>query len=365
MSTATRAGPGAGAAAAPALTGIRVAGAGLTIAVLMVKFNLMPAAHLYNKSIVITGASSGTGRAIALRLAREGARLVLAARREAALREVAGLCEEAGGSALVVICDTTDAAAVKDLAQQAFIQYGGIDVWVNNAGVLAAGAFEETPVAVHDQVIRTNLMGYIHGAHAVIPYFKRQGYGILINNISVGGWFPTPYAAGYAASKFGLRGFSEALRGELHRFRGIRVCDLFPAFLDTPGMQHAANYTGRYLKPSPPVYDPQQVAEAVAQLVRSPKDAVTVGFMATVLKTAHRLFPALSRNATAAAIEGYIKVAAPLPDTAGNVFEPVPYGTGIHGGWNSPADAERRKKTGMLLLAGLAVGFIFLAGRRG
>ncbi len=324
----------------------------------------MPLASLFQKTVVITGASSGAGRAIALRFAREGANLVLAARREAALTEVAALCEEAGGKAQAVLCDVTDAAAVKSLAEQAFIMFGGIDVWVNNAGVLAAGLFEETPVAVHDQVIRTNLMGYIHGAHAVMPYFKKEGAGVLINNISVGGWFPTPYAVGYSASKFGLRGYSEALRGELHRYPNIYVCDLFPAFLDTPGIQHAANYTGRYLKPAPPVYDPQKVAEAAIQLALSPRDTLAVGAMSPFLKTAHGLFPALSRTATALSIEGYLKVAQPLPHTPGNIFEPVEFGTGIHGGWNSPADAAKRRTTGMLVLAGLALGWLFFTGKK-
>ena len=144
-----------------------------------------------DKVVVITGASSGAGRAIALAFARTGARVVLAARREQTLAEVAEQCEQAGGTALSVPTDVTDAAAVQALADAA-VNFGGrIDVWVNNAGVLAAGPFDETPVSVHDQVIRINLMGYLHGAHAVLPYFKDQGYGVLINNLSVGGYTPT------------------------------------------------------------------------------------------------------------------------------------------------------------------------------
>lgn len=316
------------------------------------------------KTVVVTGASSGAGRAIALAFAREGCYLVLAARREKALQEVAAECTDAGGKATVVVCDVTDAAGVKALAEKAFITYGRIDVWVNNAGVLAAGVFEETPVEVHDQVIRINLMGYIHGAHAVMPYFKKQGYGILINNISVGGWFPTPYAVGYTASKFGLRGYSEALRAELHNFPNIHVCDAFPAFLDTPGILHAANYTGRYLKPAPPVYDPQRLAAALVKLAKKPKRSITIDITSPVLKAVHGLFPSISGTATAIVTESYLKNAMPLPDTPGNLFEPQEFGTGIHGGWNSPADAQRRKKTGLMLLAGLALGWLLLGGRR-
>lgn len=317
----------------------------------------------YQKTVVITGASSGAGRAMALEFAREGAYLVLAARRQSALEEVAALCSEAGGKATVVTCDVTDAAAVKALAEKAFITYGRIDVWINNAGVLAAGTFEETPIEVHDQVVRINLLGYMHGAHAVLPYFKKQGHGVLINNISVGGWLPTPYAVGYTASKFGLRGFSEALRGELHRYPHIHVCDAYPAFLDTPGIQHAANFTGRYIKPAPPVYDPVKLAKAIVRLAKDPKDRIDYSAVTTLLKTAYAVAPRLSRNATAAVVEGYLKNANMIPDTAGNLFEPTEFGTGIHGGWNSPADARKRKRSGLLLLAGLAVGWLLLARR--
>jgi short-subunit dehydrogenase len=243
---------------------------------------------------------------------------------------------------------------VHELANAA-VNFGGrIDVWVNNAGVLAAGRFEETPISVHDQVIRTNLMGYLHGAHAVVPYFKDQGYGVLINNISVGGYTPTPYAVGYAASKFGLRGFSQALKGELRGWPRIHVCDVYPAFLDTPGIQHAANYTGRYIKPAPPVYDPQRVAQTIVALASHPKEAVTVGSVATLLRVSSFLMPKLTRTAAAVLIENYLKKAQPLPYTPGNVMLPVDYGTSVHGGWNSQADAAKRRNTVFAFAGALA-----------
>ncbi len=208
--------------------------------------------NVKEKLVVITGASSGAGRAIAIEFAKQGAKLVLAARRQQALEEVAAECHELGATTHVVQTDTGDALSIQDLAKAA-IEFGGrIDIWINNAGVLAAGALEDIPAEVNEAVIRTNLLGYIHGAHSVLPYFKQQGYGILVNNISVGGWFVTPYMAAYSASKFGLRGFFESLKGELIQYPDIHICDLYPGFLDTPGMQHAANYTGKSLKPAPP-----------------------------------------------------------------------------------------------------------------
>jgi short-subunit dehydrogenase len=311
------------------------------------------ASKLIGKTVVITGASSGAGRAIALEFARSGATLVLAARREQALTDVSIECQNLGGKALTVVTDVTDPLAVKRLARSAMDFSGRIDVWVNNAGVLAAGAIDESPIEIHDQVIQINLMGYMHGAAAVIPIFKQQGHGILINNISVGGWFPVPYAIGYSASKFGLRGFSEALKGELHQWSDIHVCDLFPAFLDTPGMQHAANYTGRSIKPAPPVYDPQRVARAVVAIARNPKSAKTIGSAATFLRIAHAIFPRLSRTITAGVIESYLKKAERSEETSGNLFEPVEYGTSIHGGWNLPT-SHRKRTIGLVLFAAVA-----------
>ncbi len=321
--------------------------------------------HLKAKTIVITGASSGVGRAAAVAFARNQPKLILAARRLEALEEVAAECRELGASVLVVETDVTDADEVQQLARAAKDFGGRIDVWINNAGVLAAGAFDQTPIDIHDQVIRTNLMGYVHGAYAAIPYFKQQKAGILINNISVGGWMPVPYGAAYSASKFGLRGFSEALNGELIRWPNIHVCELYPAFLDTPGIQHAANYTGRNIKPAPPVYDPVKVANAMVQLAIYPKRKKIVGAAATALRIGHLLFPGWMVSMTAKVMEAYFKKAEPITVTSGNVLVPVDYGTSIHGGWGL-ATASPAKKTALtgLLVAGVAAGLFALARRK-
>ncbi|WP_147202136.1 SDR family oxidoreductase [Segetibacter aerophilus] len=315
---------------------------------------------LQDKTIVITGASSGAGRATAIQFARHGAKIVLAARNIEALDEVEAICREMGALALAVKTDVTDAEEMKTLAATAAEFGGSIDVWVNNAGVLAAGEFTETPIEIHDQVIRTNLMGYIHGAHAVVPYFKRQQYGVLINNISVGGWFPVPYGVGYSASKFGLRGFSEALRGELSQYRNIHVCDLFPAFLDTPGIQHAANYSGKILRPAPPVYDPQKVARSIVSIAQRPKKSVVIGSVTHLLRFAHFLLPAVTRSVTAKVVNAYLEKADAAPETSGNLFAPANYGTSIHGGWNLAADPQPRKRNLITSIAvtGIATGMV-------
>ncbi|GAA4340469.1 SDR family oxidoreductase [Flaviaesturariibacter amylovorans] len=312
------------------------------------------------KVVVITGASSGAGRAIAVAFAEKGARLVLAARRKEALDEVVQECVALGAIAIAVPTDVREASEQAALAEAARRWAGHVDVWVNNAGVLAAGALEDIPSEVNEAVIRTNLLGYVHGAAAVLPLFKQQGYGLLVNNISVGGWIPTPYMAAYCASKFGLKGFSEALRGELTAYRNIHVCDLYPAFLDSPGIQHAANYTGAVLRPAPPLYDPRQVARAVLRLVRHPKDRSTVGAFPHFLHAAFALLPGLTRRITAGLIGTYLKKAEATVHTSGNVLDPVAYGTGIDGGWRSTGLKPTPAKQGLFAALWVAAAILVL-----
>ncbi|MCX2583828.1 SDR family oxidoreductase [Pedobacter sp. MR22-3] len=313
--------------------------------------------EINKRTVVITGASSGAGRAIALQFARRADRLILASRNMKMLEEVAEECETFGAEVKCLEVDVTDYHAVINLAAAADEFGNGIDIWVNNAGVLAVGAFDEIPMEVSEQVLKTNLLGYMHGAHAVLPYFKKQGKGILINNISIGGFLAVPMGAAYSASKFGLRGFGQALMAELAAYPDIHVCDAFPAFLDSPGIQHAANYTGKYLKPSPPVYDPERLAQAIAKLADQPKKEKMLGSVSVLLRLSAGLFPTLTQFVAGAVIKGYLKRADPIPTTNGNIFAPVPFGNAVHGGWGIPGKPRAHRK----YIAGMAASLAVLA----
>ena len=288
-----------------------------------------------DKTVVITGASSGIGRATAEAFAREGARLVLAARSADALARVAAVCEALGGKVIAVPTDVTDADAVERLVGRALSFSGRIDIWLSNVGVGAVGPFEKVPMEVHAKVVQTNLIGHMNDAHAVLPVFLQQKRGIFISMGSLGAFTAAPYAAAYSAGKFGLRGFTSALRAEMARHRHIHICAVYPGFVDAPGVPHAANYTGRRLSVPAPLIDAHRVAQAVLDLARRPRDSVTIGATAHVLRRGHVLVPQLALNLLAWRTRRALLRAAPADHTSGNVLRPPEERAGIDGGLRS------------------------------
>ena len=222
------------------------------------------------------------------------------------------------------------------LAVRAVERFGRIDVWINDAAVMAYGTFEELPADVHRRVIETNLLGQIHGARAVLPVFRRQDAGTLINVASLYGKMTSPYVSPYVISKFGVIGFSEVLRQELHAAKDIHVCTLMPGSVDTPIFRHAANVAGRQPRPVPLVSSPERVVRAILRLIRRPRATVAIGWSARFFALGHALLPGLYRHLAPMAMRiGGLGRHQVDPGT-GNVFEPMSEWYQVHGGWRHP-----------------------------
>jgi clavulanate-9-aldehyde reducatase len=190
------------------------------------------AGPLDGKVAVVTGASSGIGEATALALAREGASLVLGARREDRLNALAERISADGGRALPRGVDLTDEAEARAFVQGARDELGRLDILVNNAGVMLLGPVAGADTADWRRMIEVNLLGLLWCTHAALPHMAESGGGDIVNLSSVAGRRATAGAAVYNMTKFGVHAFSEALRQEaLHA--GVRVTVVAPGFVET------------------------------------------------------------------------------------------------------------------------------------
>ncbi|WP_461472994.1 SDR family NAD(P)-dependent oxidoreductase [Microbacterium sp. HJ5] len=299
--------------------------------------------------VVITGASSGIGRETARAYARRGARLVLAARGAAALETVADECRALGAAVRTMPTDVSAEGEVRALAAGAVAEFGRVDVWVGNAGVFSYGTFEQTPARVFRQVIETNLMGQVHGARAVLPYFRRQGAGTLVLVGSLYSRVSSPQIAPYITSKWGLLGFAEVLRAEL-RGTGIRVRVVLPSTVDTPIYQHAANVTGRAVHPLAPAASPRRVARAIVRAPRRRRFASPVGLSQRAVVPLHRLWPAGYDTLTRFSKRRLELRGSDVELTDGTVFDPPAHAAPTTGGWRPPV--ARVTLWGVTLAAG-------------
>ncbi|MEU9828127.1 SDR family NAD(P)-dependent oxidoreductase [Micromonospora chersina] len=306
--------------------------------------------------VLITGASSGIGRATALAFAAEGARLVLASRSQDALAEVEHECGARGGQVLVVPTDIADPAAVERLTRLAVQRFGHVDVWVEAAAVGVAGPLGSESVDEVRRLVDTNVFGTVLCARAAMATFQAQGSGVLVLLGSLLSVFPNPLVPLYSMTKFAIRGLALNLQQEVARRPGIRVCLVMPGPVDTPFFERAANHSGRQLRAIPPAYAPERLAAAILACARRPRRQVTTGVVSHLALVAHRMAPRVTESLVARWSAAFLTKPVAAAATSGSLFDAPPTGA-VQGGyrrirvrrrfgeWLGVAQARRNRRT--------------------
>ncbi len=277
--------------------------------------------------VVITGASSGIGRATALMAARRGARVVCAARGEEALDRLVEEIVAAGGQALAVRCDVAEAAAVTALADRTIAWAGRIDSWVNNAGVAIASPLADLPGEEARRLFDVNFWGVVAGSQAALPHLARQG-GALINLGSFVSDVAAPYMGMYAASKHAIKGYTDALRIELMiDRRPVSVTLVKPSPIATPVLEHQRNRLGRQATMPPPFYSPEDVAAAILYAAEHRVRDLFVGSAARFGSVLGQALPGLTDLVAARSARRLFMTVAPRADRPDNLFDPSAPGT--------------------------------------
>lgn len=252
----------------------------------------MPKREIEGKRIIVTGASSGIGRALALQLADCGAQVAILARRPERLEAVARQIKDAGGEAVAIpgdITDPDDRAALIDRTVEAF---GGLDILINNAGIGATGLFEDAQPDRLRRVMEVNFFALVEMTRASLPLLRTGRDPLIVNISSIVGLRATPHGSEYSASKFAVEGFSEALRIELLQHE-IGVLVVRPGTTETEFFDRSLGRTSEPNWPTHRAVSAALVARRIIRAIRRRKRDITPYFLGKIMCLINRISPAL------------------------------------------------------------------------
>ncbi len=249
--------------------------------------------NLKDKVVLITGASSGFGENAALLFAKEGCKVVLAARRIDRLQAIAAKIQDAGGEAIAIPVDVINPADVDNMVKSTLDLYGQIDILFNNAGIGRVDWFENhSTIRDIDMLVQVNLTSLMYVTRVVLPYMLKRREGHIINMVSVAGLITTPLITSYSASKHGARGFTDALRREVAPL-GIKVSGIYPGPAKTEFGQHVGrNEAYGSIKKSIDIHmTSEYVARRVVDVAKRPRRSLIIPWWFRILTTFDMLFP--------------------------------------------------------------------------
>jgi NAD(P)-dependent dehydrogenase (short-subunit alcohol dehydrogenase family) len=332
--------------------------------------------RLQGKVAVVTGASSGVGRAIVRAFADEGAKVALIARNAEALNDAAQEVRERGSEALVLPLDVADAAAVDDAAARVMATWGAIDIWVNDAMVSVFSPVVEMSADEYRRVTEVDYLGYVHGTLAALRHMRPRNSGVIVQIGSALAYRSIPLQSAYCASKAAIRGFTDSLRSELiHEKSAVMVTMLQLPAVNTPQFEVVRNRMAGHPQPVPPIYQPEVIARAAVRAILRPRREMWVGWSATKAIVGQRVIPGLldrylashgwSSQETTKLPPGH-----PIHHQQDNVDTLIPGDRGAHGPFDSRARTHSTKlwartHRGWVALAGaLAAGLMIWPVRR-
>jgi NAD(P)-dependent dehydrogenase (short-subunit alcohol dehydrogenase family) len=325
---------------------------------------------LKGKVAVVTGASSGVGRAIAREFAKQGARVALIARNRDGLEAAAREVIEHGSEALILPLDVSNAEDVDDAADRTVAEWGGIDVWVNDAMVSVFSPISEMRADEFERVTDVNYLGYVYGTLAALRHMRPRNQGVVIQIGSALAYRSIPLQSAYCASKAAIRGFTDSLRSELiHERSGIAVTMLQLPAVNTPQFEVVRNRMPAHPKPVPPIFQPEVIARATVRAALRPRREVWIGWSTTRAILAQRVAPGmLDRVAARKAWESQetrkLPAGHPLHHGRDNVDRTIRGDRGAHGPFDALARRKdlfgwSRRNAGWFALGALAAGIAF------
>jgi NADP-dependent 3-hydroxy acid dehydrogenase YdfG len=313
--------------------------------------------------VVVTGASAGIGRAIARAFGAAGARVALIARSPDALANAAGEVERAGGRALLLPLDVSDAGAVEDAAERTERELGPIDTWVNDAMVSVFAPALQMRADEYRRVMEVNYLGYVHGTLAALRRMIPRGEGVVIQIGSALAYRSIPLQSAYCASKAAVRGFTDSIRSELiHARSRVRISHIHLPAVNTPQFEVVRSRLPRRPRPVGTIFQPELIARACLRAAVRPPRELWIGASTVKAIIGQRVAPWYADWRLASmAWDGQMTDEPQPPGRPDNVDSPLPGDRGAHGRFDDEACAWSPQLAARLHPVATALGGALLA----
>lgn len=291
-------------------------------------------------NIVVTGASAGVGRAVAVEFAHRGNDVALLARGQERLESAAAEVRRLGRTAIPICVDVADAAAVDAAAERVERELGPIDVWVNNAMVTVFAPVHHIAPEEFRRVTEVTYLGQVHGTLAALKRMRARNNGTIVQVGSALSYRSIPLQSAYCAAKFAVRGFSDALRSELAHDRSrIRLTMVQLPAVNTPQFDWARNRMPVKPKPLPPIFDPETIAREIVRAAYETPRELWIGVPSLKAIVSTMLAPRLGDEILASeAYSGQLTTVPRAPNAPDNLFAPPPGDPGAHGRFDAEAE---------------------------